>query len=82
MIESKQHVCDMMCEAIRATSAGGTGNALKEIRYIKVSDGYEVARPIFEDGSGSDGYYDVNITYDSGIAIIKDIVKQFVKEVW
>lgn len=83
-MENKQHVCDMMCKAIQATDAGGNpmNNPLKELRYMKLDNGYEIVRPIFEDGTGSNGSYDIYVNCDSGIAIIMDIVKQFVREVW
>ena len=42
----------------------------------------ETVRPIFEDGCGENGYYDINISWDSGIAIVMDIVNQFVKKMW
>lgn len=73
------------------------GNALREIRYIpegvdddatlssKVHNGKttsEIARPIFENGNGENGYYDVCITGSSGTSIFKDIVRQFVDKVW
>lgn len=80
--EDKQAILDAICEALRLTSASGTGNPLVEIRYIQKPNGTELARPIFENGTGEDGYYDVNITCDSGIAIFKDIVKQFINVVW
>lgn len=82
MREDKQAVCTAMCEALRKTVAAGSGNQLVEIRYIKRPDGSEIARPIFWDGCGENGYYDVNITCDSGIAIIMDITDKFVKKVW
>lgn len=73
------------------------GNPLKEIRYIPygVEDDAplsplvynrkttgEIARPIFQDRTGENGYYDVAITGDSGTAIFKDVTDQFIKKVW
>lgn len=83
-MENKQNVCDKLCEAIRATNAGGDprNNPLKVLRYMKLDDGTEIVRPIFEDGTGDNGYYDVDVTCDSGIAIIMDITKQFVRRMW
>ena len=80
-MENKQEFLIKLCELLRMTNAASTGNPLKEIRYVKSEYG-EVARPIFENGSGADGYYDINITGDSCIAILMDVVKQFVKRVW
>lgn len=73
------------------------GNPLKEIRYITdgveddatmspmVHNGKttsEIARPIFANGSGESGYYDVCISGDSGTAIFKDIMTQFIDKMW
>lgn len=72
-------------------------NPLKEIRYLGygvpdnatlsscVHDGRtmcEIARPIFEDGTGENGYYDVNITGDSGTTIFREIANHFISKVW
>ena len=83
-MENKQYVCDMMCYAIRATDAGGNtdNNRLEKLIYKKLDNGNEIVRPIFEDGTGSDGYYDIDVTADSGIAIIMDITKQFIRRMW
>ena len=82
MREDKQEVCNAMLEALRKTSAFGypEGNPLVELRYLPEGNGRdtEVVRPIFEDGTGNNGYYDINVGMDSGMAIIIDIVKQFV----
>lgn len=82
MTENKQEIMDKLCEAIRLTSAGGNmygNNALEKLEFIPDR---EIVRPIFEDGTGSDGYYDVNVACDSGIAMIMDVVKQFVMKMW
>lgn len=80
--EDKAKVLKAICDALRTTSAAGTGNALVEIQYIVKDNGDEVARPIFENGSGENGYYDVNISGDSGIGIWCDITNHFVRKVW
>lgn len=82
MTEDKQAVCTAMCKALQETVAAGSGNRLVELRYIPRLNGMEIVRPIFEDGCGEDGYYDINVSCDSGIAIIEDIVRQFVRRVW
>lgn len=87
MKENKQAICDALCEALRLTSAAGSpiNNPLVELRYMTKAEGgryEETVRPIFEDGCGKNGYYDVNVSMDSGIAIIMDIVNQFVKSMW
>lgn len=82
IMEDKQEILTAICEALRKTSNAGTGNALKEIRYIRKENGEEIARPIFEDGAGESGYYDIYVTGDSGTAMFIDVAKQFVKKMW
>lgn len=80
-LEDKQMICSALCDAIILTSNGGMpdGNPLKELRYIPEKD---LVRPIFEDGTGSNGYYDVNVAWDSGTALIKDVANQFIGRMW
>lgn len=79
--ENKQEICNALCETLRLTTNAGTGNALVELRFI--DEGYrQTVRPIFEDGNGENGWYDVNVSGDSGTAMIIDIVNHFVREVW
>lgn len=81
--EDKQKICDAICIALKTTSnAGGSGNPLEELKYIKANNGMEYVRPIFQDGTGIDGYYDVNVTCDSGTAMFIDIARQFVAKMW
>lgn len=77
-MENKQAICDQMCAAIRLTDNGGMNNALRELRYIPEK---EVVRPIFEDGTGNDGWYDINVACDSGSAMIVDI-SRWVSRMW
>ena len=81
MREDKKAICDAFCEVLRMTTQLGypDGNPLKELRYIKLDDYTEIVRPVFEDGTGENGWYDVNVSGDSGIAVIEDIVKRFVR---
>lgn len=83
-MENKQMICNALCDALRLTRNAGTGNALKELRYIPEGNGMysEVVRPIFENGTGEDGWYDINVSMDSGTAMIIDIVNQFVSRTW
>ena len=81
-MENKQKICNEMCAAIRATAAGGTGNCLISLSYMKLDNGEEIVRPLFADGTGSNGHYDINVTCDSGIAMIMDITKQFIRRMW
>lgn len=80
-MENIQKALDLYCEAIRQTRAGGMGNALKELRYINAGT-KQIVRPIFEDGDGIDGYYDVDVSADSGIAVLMDVTKRFVRRMW
>ena len=85
MREDKQAICDAICAALRLTSAAGhpDGNPLVELRYMPEGGTYaETVRPIFADGTGENGWYDVNVSYDSGVAMFTDIVNQFVRKVW
>lgn len=88
MKEDKQAICNAFCEALRLTSAAGSpiNNPLIELKYMTKEEGgrfEETVRPRFENGCGEAfGYYDVNVTCDSGIAIIMDIVNQFVRKMW
>ena len=79
MREDKQAICDAFLNTLLLTRAAGEGNPVKELRYIPEK---EIVRPVFEDGSGEDGWYDVHVACDSGIAIIMDLVSQFVRVVW
>lgn len=81
-MENKQQICNAICQALRKTDAAGNNNALAELRYIRKNNGDEIVRPVFENGTGEDGYYDINISGDSGIAIFMDVVNQFVRKVW
>lgn len=84
LYEDKQEVCNAMLKALQATTAFGhpDGNPLVELRYIRDKENtyYETVRPIFADGTGEDGYYDVNVSCSSGMGMIIDIVKQFVQK--
>ena len=84
MNEDKQVICNAICEALRFTNAAGNpqNNPLIGIQYIQCDNGDEIARPIFSDGSGTNGYYDVNISGDSGIGIWLDITNQFIRKMW
>lgn len=79
--EDKQAICDALCNTLRLTSNAGAGNALAELRYIDEGD-RQIVRPIFEDGNGENGWYDINVSWDSGTAMIIDIADQFIKSVW
>lgn len=83
MRENRQEICDAFCKMLQLTRNAGDpiGNPIVELRFIGTNLG-EFVRPIFADGTGSDGYFDVNVTMDSGTAMIVDIVNQFVRKMW
>ena len=81
--ENKEEFLNQLVKLLRMTSSAGhpAGNPLKEIRYVK--KGYEeYARPVFEDGTGADGYYDVCISGDSNMGILYDMFKKFITRMW
>lgn len=62
---SKQVICDLLCKAIQATTAG---DDLEKLRYDPVT---EIVHADFRDS------YDarqINVAMDSGWAMVKDIV--------
>lgn len=81
VLDDRQSICNALCDALILTSNAGDSrcNALEELLYIPEK---ESVRPIFEDGSGSDGYYDICVAGDSGTAVITDIVRQFIVRMW
>lgn len=82
--ENKQEICNAFLKTLQLTRAAGVEeyNPLVELRYIQKENGDEIVRPIFADGNGENGYYDVNVTCDSGIAVLIDVMKWFVGKVW
>lgn len=83
MKENYQAICDAFCMTLRLTNNAGNpiGNPILELRYID-DGGRQYVRPIFADGEGEDGYYDVDVTMDSGTAMIQDITNQFIRKMW
>lgn len=85
MKEDKKEICNKLCELLRMTRNFGDDryNSLKELRYV-VNGSEEFVVPIFKDGTGEpnehfpNGYYAVNVTADSGVSLILDVMKKFV----
>lgn len=79
IIEDKQKFCNKLVEVLRCTEIFGhpDNNKLVELRYLRDSSDNEIVRPIFEDGTGEDGWYDINVNFDSCTAMIGDIYNQF-----
>lgn len=66
-MESKQNICDLLFEAIRRTNAGEDLTALK---YVKDGD----MEFVYADFIDAPAARRINVTIDSGWAMIKDIV--------
>ena len=81
MREDYQLICNMLCETLKCTLNAGhpANNPLDRMVYLE-NEG--LVRPIFKDGTGESGCYDVNVAGDSGTAMIEDIVRQFVSRMW
>lgn len=73
-MNGKIEVCNSFLSTLRQTESF---KKLSELRYF-IKEGSEIVRPIFENGAGERGEYDVIVTSDSGAAIIVDITAQFV----
>ena len=83
-VENKQEMCDALLAMLQKTACAGhpDGNPLRKLTYFVREDGTEIVRPIFHDGAGRDGYYDVVVTGDSNMGILYDVFRQFVQKVW
>lgn len=73
-MNKKIDVCNAFLAALKKTESF---SKLSELRYF-IKNGSEIVRPIFENGAGERGEYDIIVTCDSGAAIIVDITAQFV----
>lgn len=80
-LDDRQNICSAMRDAIRLTGNGGgdEGNPLVDLVYMPDE---EKVRPIFANGAGRNGYYDINVAGDSGTAMISDITNQFIRKMW
>lgn len=79
--ENKQEICDCMLLALLHTYNAGClhDNPLAELTYIPEK---EIVRPIFLNGAGRNGEFDINVRMDSGTSMIIDIANQFIKKMW
>ena len=68
MGENKQKICDLLCETLKATR---DQEDLISLVYEKNDAGYETVTSIYNGG----GSRSVNVTMDSGVAMIRDIMK-------
>lgn len=67
MNEDKQKICKLLCAALKATK---DQRNLKDILYVKYTEYEELATLYYENGHKKD----INVTDDSGIQTIKDIL--------
>lgn len=68
-MEDKQLICDLLFEALQATRELSD---LEGLTYRYISAGNEIVEAVFPGG-----YVKVaNVSMDSGIAMIRDIIKQ------
>lgn len=71
MMENKQLICDLLLKALQATRNGA------DVIAMKYSNDKEVGIEIVEVYFGNGAIKTVDVTADSGTAIIKDILKCF-----
>lgn len=76
MREDKQLFLYEFTKLLQMTSS--FGDDLVDLKYFVDENQNEIVRPIFKNGAGSDGYYDINVNCDSCSAMIGDIYKQFI----
>ena len=65
--EDKQFICDLLCATLRATR---DQHDLKQLVYDRRGVDDEMVTVVYENGGTS-----VNVSMDSGIAMIRDILK-------
>lgn len=68
MHEDKQTICDLLCETLKATRGQHDVVALK---YEILDNGDERVTIEYEQG----GSHQVNVSMDSGVAMIRDIMR-------
>ncbi len=66
-MENKQEICNLLCKALQATR---DQYDLKELIYEEVSEDVQQVHIIYSEGGTS-----VNVSLDSGIAMIRDILR-------
>lgn len=67
--ENKQAICASLLQTIQKTRAG---KGIYTMEYIKTESGAETVKVVFVGG-----YIQyINVTFDSGIALIKDVMKE------
>ncbi len=71
MHEDKQKICDLLLPALQATR---NLYDLVSLKYERIGDCDEIVTATFDNGYSKT----VNVSMDSGTAMIRDIVKQIV----
>ena len=66
-IEDKQYICNLLCAALRATR---DQHDLKSLTYQEIGPDEQQVTIAWENGGTS-----VNVSMDSGIAMMRDILK-------
>ena len=69
MMENKQKICDLLCETLKATRYYSD---LISLEYVFHNSTIQTVTARFENG----GENLVNVSLDSGVAMIRDILKQ------
>lgn len=68
-MEDKAQICKLLLPVLQATRAG---EDIKGIEYQKSDQGYREIVTLFRPW----GHEDINVTADSGISMIRDIIKK------
>lgn len=67
-MENKREICNLLCETLKATR---DQEDLMALKYKKDKSGLELVTVIYNGG----GTRVINVTMDSGVAMIRDILK-------
>ena len=78
--EDREMVAKVFGLLLQMTSNGGRGNFIKEMIFEKRDNGDEIVYPLLSNGSTN--WYKINVTGDSGTAMIIDMTNQFVRKAW
>ena len=69
MKESKEDICGLLLQTLKATR---NLHDLTALEYVKGPNGSEIITAVFEDGYK----HAINVTCDSGTAMITDVLKE------
>ena len=67
-MEDKKVICNLLLQTLQATRQN---NDLLELRYESPAPDYEIVTAVYASGSSRK----INVSLDSGIAMIRDITK-------